>query len=302
MTTISRPADVLLPSATRDPDRVKADVTEFGYGILEGVLSPEAAAQVRGVLSAEIEKEERAGRLRESYTDRDAKNRRLQVVVDRHRCFQELVEHPVALELAEHILGPTYLDESYLLHSLSANVTRPGSAAMGIHSDTDYTRPYFTFPSFARMMWFLDDFDEEVGATRVVPGSHRNDRGPVKYGSVTYESVPALGPAGSMLVFDGRLYHGTGANNSADRERAGLIAGYIQPCLRPMWNFPMILDPAAMAEASPRVRQLCGYGTVNLGFDQPWLYAREDVARLAVGATRQTEDMRKQVRPEGVAQ
>ena len=31
------------------------------------------------------------------------------------------------LELTKHILGPTVLDESYLVHSVDANVTRPGT-------------------------------------------------------------------------------------------------------------------------------------------------------------------------------
>ena len=300
-TTVSLSTALALPRPTRNVEQVESDLTEFGYGILEGALSPEEAAEVRDIVAAEVAKEERAGALAEAYTDRDAKNRRLLTVVDRHKRFQDLVEHPVVLRLVRHLLGPSYLNEHYLLHSYSANVTRPGSAAMGIHADIDYLRPavpYFTFPAFAQVIWFLDDFDEEVGATRVVPKSHLLGHGPVKDGSVTYESVPAEGPAGSMLVFDGRLFHGTGANVSVDRERAGLIAGYIQPCLRPLAFYPMILDPEAMREASELVRQMLGYGTVNVGFDQPWRNAREDVAQLAVGQNRTIEDMRREVRPE----
>jgi len=296
-TTIALPQTDGLPEATTDLARVKADLDEFGYGIAKGVLSPEETARIRGILTEELEKDAAAGLRKESYTDRDAKNQRLSVLVDRHRCFQDLVEHPVVLDLVEDHLGPTYLGESYLLHAFTANVTKPGSTAMGLHSDTDFTRPYLDFPCFTRIMWFLDDFDEEVGATRVVPRSHVLGRGPTKDGSVAYESVPALGPAGSLMVFDGRLYHGTGANTSADRERAGLIAGYVQPWMRPMSFFPMILDPEVMAGASERVRTLCGYSTVNMGLDQPWKTARDDVAALAIGARRSVADMRAEVRP-----
>jgi ectoine hydroxylase-related dioxygenase (phytanoyl-CoA dioxygenase family) len=169
---------------------------------------------------------------------------------------------------------------------------------MGIHGDTDYLRPYFDFCALARMIWYLDDFDEEVGATRVVPRSHLWGRTPVKDGSVQYETVPAEGPAGSLLVYDGRLYHGTGANVSATRERAGLVAGYIQPCLRPMSFFPMILDPEVMKEASETVRLLLGYGTVTIGFDQPWRYASPEIKPLAIGDSRELVDKRREVRPE----
>lgn len=300
MKIMSVPVNMDLPKATRDIERVKSDVAEFGYGIVEDVLPAETVKEIRGILAAEIEKDEKAGRIKESYTDRDAKNRRLAVLVDRHKCFRDLAEHPLALEMAEFILGPTYLQESYLLHGFSANVTRPGSKEMGIHSDMDFTRPYYPFPAMARVIWFLDDFDEEVGATRVVPKSHLIERGPLKDGSVKYETVPALGPAGSILVYDARLYHGTGANISTDRERAGLIAGYIQPCLRPSANFPMTLDPEAMKDASETLRLLLGYGTVTIGFDQPWRYAREDVAALAIGEKRTLLDKRAEARPESV--
>jgi ectoine hydroxylase-related dioxygenase (phytanoyl-CoA dioxygenase family) len=284
------------PTATTDRDQVKADVAKFGYGIVKDALTPEQVRSMRAVLSAEIEKEEKAGNIKESYTDRDSANRRLSILMDRHPCFRDLVEDPMALDMASFILGPSYLNEPFLLHGLSANVTRPGSRDMGIHGDTDYILPHYDAPLFARVIWFLDDFDEEVGATRVVPGSHRLGHLPVKDGSVRYESVAAEGPAGSALIYDGRLYHGTGANSSKDRERAGVIAGYIHPWMRPMAFYPLLLNPEMMAGASERTRQLLGYSTVNMGFDLPWKYAPRDIEALRIGQRRSTEDLRKQVR------
>jgi ectoine hydroxylase-related dioxygenase (phytanoyl-CoA dioxygenase family) len=286
-----------LPKPTKNVDRVKADIAEFGYGILQDVLSPGEAREIRGVLSAEIEKEERAGALRESYTDRDAKNRRLRVIADRHKWFQDLLEHPVALALARHMLGPTYLDESYLVHSWGANVTRPGSTDMGIHGDQDYVIPYLNLSLQSRQIWCLDDFDDEVGATRMVPKSHLWGHNPIKDGTVVYESVPAEAPAGSLLVYDNRTYHGTGANRSTSRERPALIAGYTPPHLRPMVYWPSVLNPAAMKSASETVRLLLGYGRVTLGFDQPWLHALPEVEALSIGDRRTIEEKRGAVRP-----
>lgn len=290
-----------LPTATTDREQVKADVTKHGYGILKDALSPEQVRLMRSVLSREIEKEEKAGNVKESYTDRDATNRRLAILMDRHECFRDLVEDPMAMEMAQFILGPSYLNEPFLLHALSANVTRPGSRDMGIHGDTDYILPHYDAPLFARVIWFLDDFDEEVGATRVVPGSHRLGHLPIKDVSVRYESVAAEGPAGSALIYDGRLYHGTGANRSKDRERAGVIAGYIHPWMRPMGFFPLLLDPEMMKGASERCRQLLGYSTVNIGFDQPWKYAPAEIDALRVSHARPLEEMRHQVRQDETA-
>ena len=58
-------------------------------------------------------------------------------------------------------------------------------------------------------MWALTDFTEENGATRIVPGSHRFDSKP-EYGTHP-PSIPAEMSRGSVLVWNGSLWHGGGA-------------------------------------------------------------------------------------------
>jgi len=284
------------PNPTTDLAQVKADIDEFGYGIVKDALNQQEVDTLSAVISAEIEKEEKAGNLKESYTDRDNTNRRVNVLMDRHKCFLNLVDHPLAMEMASWFLGTSYLNESFLLHGLSANVTYPGCKDMGVHGDTDNLLPHINVPVHLRVIWCIDDFDEEVGATRVVPKSHLLGKYPEKDGSVKYETLAAVAPAGSALIYDGRLYHGTGANNSKDRQRAAIISGYIQPWMRPLACYPMILNPEAIAGASERCREILGYGTVHLGFDQPWRHATKEVTALTIGQKRSIEEMRAEVR------
>jgi ectoine hydroxylase-related dioxygenase (phytanoyl-CoA dioxygenase family) len=284
------------PSPTTDLEQVKADIVEFGYGIVKDVLSQPQVATLKSVITAEIEKEEKAGQIKESYTDRDNTNRRLNVLMDRHECFLDLIDHPMVMEIAPWFLGESYLNESFLLHGLSANVTYPGCKDMGVHGDTDNLLPHINVPVHLRVIWCIDDFDEEVGATRVVPKSHLLGKYPEKDGSVKYETLAAVAPAGSALIYDGRLYHGTGANNSKDRQRAAIISGYIQPWMRPLACYPMILNPKAIEKASEQCREILGYGTVHLGFDQPWRHATKEVTALTIGQKRSIEEMRAEVR------
>tara|TARA_B110000444_G_C18792323_1_gene573080 strand:+ start:590 stop:1483 length:894 start_codon:yes stop_codon:yes gene_type:complete len=281
---------------TTDLGQVKADITEQGYGIVTGVLSQQEIETIRAVIATEIEKEEKSGDIKESYTDRDNTNRRLNILVDRHECFLHLVDHPLAIEMASWFLGPSYLEESFLLHGLSANVTYPGCRDMGVHGDTDNVLPHVNVPVHLRMIWYIDDFDEDVGATRVVPRSHLFGKYPEKDGSLKYETVAAVAPAGSVLIYDGRLYHGTGANISKNRQRAAIISGYIQPWMRPLACYPMILNPKAIATASEQCRQILGYGTVHLGFDQPWRHSTEEVTSLTIGQKRTINEMRAEIR------
>lgn len=276
-----------LPQPTPDIEVAKADLQRAGYAILTGAVLPNKVNLVREVLATEIAREEEAdiNRVSRFFVDPDAKNRRLDRLPDRHPVFQELIEQPVLLEFVKYILGPTMLDESYLLHSLDANVTRPGSGEQFIHLDAARDTRDQAVPYQARFIWCIDDFDEENGATRIVPGSHRwNDRIDMT-GATYYESVPAVAPAGSLIIYTDMLLHGTGANISTNRQRASINFGYCQPWCRPLINFPLVLDPRSLEGASRTLRQLLGYSSVVNGFDSPWNSAPDELRSLVVPAT-----------------
>ena len=114
---------------------------------------------------------------REAGIDQDPKwvdgpeNQRVFGLLNKGAEFVELVEHPVVLALMEHLL-----DAAFLLSSITANVTGPGGYPMGLHYDQGYVpQPWPPVPLVANSIWMLDDFTEENGATRFVPGSHLED-------------------------------------------------------------------------------------------------------------------------------
>jgi len=276
-----------LPQPTRSLDTVRYDLDRAGYAILSDVLTQDEVREARQVLVDEIAREEAIdeNRVRRFFTDPDDTNRRLSRLPNRHRWFRDFLEHPVALELTRYILGPTLLNESYLVHSYGANLTRPGSGAQFVHLDRGMDFHDQSKPLQSRFIWCLDPFDAENGATRVVPGSHLwNDRVDMT-GATFYETVPAEAPPGSLIIYSDMLLHGTGANVSHDRERAGVIVGYCPPWCRPMINFPLVLDPAVIEGSSRTLRQLLGYSSVSIGFDEPWDGASDRLRALCVPAT-----------------
>jgi len=276
-----------LPQPTADKAQARADLARAGYAILTGVLTEAEAGEVRQVLIDEIAREEAIDPNRVSgfYTDPDSTNRRLSDLPSRHKWFRDLLEHPVALEFTKEILGPTLLNESYLVHSYGANVTRPGSAAQFVHLDRSLDFHGHTKPYQSRFIWCLEEFTEANGATRVVPGSHLwNDRVDMT-GATYYETVAAEAPAGAVIIYSDMLLHGTGANVSADRERAAVVVGYCPPWCRPMIQFPLVVDPQVMEGRSKTLRQLLGYTTVSIGFYEPWSGAAQSVRDLCVPVT-----------------
>jgi ectoine hydroxylase-related dioxygenase (phytanoyl-CoA dioxygenase family) len=78
-------------------------------------------------------------------------------------------------------------------------------------------------PLVCNSMWALTDVTEENGATRIVPGSHRWSQRPI-YGA-EHPSIAAEMKRGSVLIWNGSLWHGGGANRSAKR-RVGIAMNY----------------------------------------------------------------------------
>ena len=95
------------------------------------------------------------------------------------------------------------------------------------------------------------------GATRVVPGSHLLGHGP-DYGNLP-ETVPVTGPAGTVMVFDGRLWHQTGPNTTAGERRHGVLAYYCRPFMRQQENWFVSLKPEVLDRATPTLRHLLGW-------------------------------------------
>ena len=129
---------------------------------------------------------------------------------------------------------------------------------MVLHSDQGYMPLGTTYPVVANIMWMLTDFTEENGATRIVPGSHREEMPtePVDQD----RTIAAVGPAGTALVFDGRLWHGTGANRT-DEPRLGILSYFCRPFIRQQENLTMSLAPEVVAQCSAELLSILGFQT-----------------------------------------
>jgi ectoine hydroxylase-related dioxygenase (phytanoyl-CoA dioxygenase family) len=182
------------------------------------------------------------------------RTRRIFNLLARDPLFASVPLHPVVLPFVEEVL-----DEQCLLSSLTAIEMQPGQEAQPLHADDgsiSLPRPHPTVVCVA--LWALTDFDRANGATRLVPGSHQRDRRPAK--GEQADCVEAEMPAGSVLLYDGSLWHGGGTNSSADR-RVGIVVNHCAGFLRQEEN-QLLAVPRAMAATFPRrLQQMLGYGT-----------------------------------------
>ena len=89
-------------------------------------------------------------------------------------------------------------------------------------------------------IWLLDDFTSESGATRVVPGTHHLLTQPPKSFADPASRHPdqriIVAKAGSVLVFNGHLWH-SGTANKSSRPRRVLQCSFVG---RDEFRFPRI--------------------------------------------------------------
>ena len=251
-----------LPPPARDVEEGLAHIREFGLCIMTDVLAGPNLARARDALYRAAADDRARGRERKfglDYGDDDS-NQRVWNVLSRDSVFEDMIEHPLALAFVRGVLGwPA------LLGNLSANITGPGGGEMVLHADQIFVpEPWAADPQGLNVAWCLDDFTEANGATRIAPGSHRLNRAPrADEGDVP--TVPLEAPAGSMVVFESRVWHKTGFNRTADQRRAGVFGWYTKPNYRAQENWFLSQDPAIRTFASDDVLVLLGYKAEGLG-------------------------------------
>jgi ectoine hydroxylase-related dioxygenase (phytanoyl-CoA dioxygenase family) len=160
--------------------------------------------------------------------------------------------HESVLPIVEGVL-----DEGCLVSSLSSIAIDPDESAQPIHADDmviPLEKPHRAI--VCNSMWALTDFTAANGATRIAPGTH-HQANPV-YGA-DCETIPAEMAKGSVLIWDGALWHGGGANNTQAR-RTGLAMNYCAGFIRQQENQQLGLSPDLVKAFSPRLQELVGYG------------------------------------------
>ncbi len=226
-------------------ERIRRD----GFTIVENAIEPDLVE----ALNASLVRLERELDVRPAMNGFEGhKTVRIYNLLARGAPFERVPVHEQVLPLVEAILGA-----GCLISSLSSIAIDAGEKAQPIHADDmviPLAKPHI--PIICNSMWALTDFTDANGATRLVPGSHVKDN-PAYGGS--YETVPAEMKKGSVLVWDGALWHGGGANRTGER-RTGIAMNYCAGFIRQQENQQLGLKPSVVKGFSERLQELVGYG------------------------------------------
>ncbi len=223
-----------------------AAVQEAGYVVIPDLISTDVIDAIRSESEPFLRYDGR--------TEFEGhKTRRIYSVIEKTFSCNPLVDHPLVMALLDRLFMP-----NYLLSQLQVINVLPGEIRQPLHHDDGFyplARP--RKPIGAALIWALDDFTAENGATLVYPGSHL--WGDVPSAEIDVDKmVPAVMPAGSAVFFLGTLWHGAGANVT-DRPRLAATTQYCEPWARQQENYCLAISRERAKQCSHKIQSLLGY-------------------------------------------
>tara|TARA_R110000868_G_scaffold257575_2_gene514751 strand:+ start:1046 stop:1786 length:741 start_codon:yes stop_codon:yes gene_type:complete len=143
---------------------------------------------------------------------------RLANLVNKGDVFDIFYTHPRVLAGIAAVLGP-----SFKLSSLNYRAAKPGLGHQKLHVDWGNTMIDGDY-KVCNSIWLLDDFTENNGATRIVPGTHKLGISPhekMEDPSLAHpDEIIIKAPAGSVFIFNSHAWHGGTTNNTNKPRRS----------------------------------------------------------------------------------
>lgn len=242
-------------SAGDQYEHIRLHLKEEGWAVIPGVLSKGEAKNVLDRLWKEKEDLEKGGG--STYRpdiDPNAANVRVFNLIQVDKVFRDLISHPLALDMVESVLGA-----QFIISNFTANIARPGSQSMSLHSDQSIVVPDpWTRVWALNVIWCLTDVHKDNGATLFIPGSNK---------WTMRDEIPSNAPellrpfeakAGDVILMDGRLWHTSGHNVTQNEDRALLFGYYTAGFLRQQVNWTAQLPKELQDTLSEDMKDLLG--------------------------------------------
>ena len=230
-------------------------IKDRGYTVIPNFVSPKVVQHIRRVFDTEVPITE----MRAIGTD-TGRTFRSHNLLGKTRGVDFMFMDKRLRAIVEGVIGPrTQVNVTTLFNVL------PGETRQFLHQDDGLwpiPRPHPPF--LCNALLAIDDHDIENGATHLVPYSHKwHDRRVDQKVETTRIEMKS----GSIVFWEGGMWHAGGANTSKNRERLGFFMSHGVWYLRPQ-EIQLVSVPRDQARRMPKslLRQL-GYHRFGLGVD-----------------------------------
>jgi ectoine hydroxylase-related dioxygenase (phytanoyl-CoA dioxygenase family) len=193
------------PSATPD-SRGMSQLLVDGYVVLPGPVDAADLALLSRAYDEAVAAGDTGG-VRHGSTSVRANG-----LANREACFDPIYVHPPLLAAAREVISG-----DFKLSGLLARSVRPYVGAQMLHQDFPPLDDGWPMLGFILM---VDPFTRDNGATRFLRGSQWLAALPDEPEGADERTETVCGPAGSMIVFNGSVWHGHGPNRTSAARRS----------------------------------------------------------------------------------
>jgi ectoine hydroxylase-related dioxygenase (phytanoyl-CoA dioxygenase family) len=232
-------------------EQEKQNLDQLGYLVLQDFMDADLLDSLRKRVEELLAEEgDQAG----VEFKQEPQSRRLANLVNKGSIFERVIAMPRILECVSRVLGPEFKLSSLNMRSADphSDWVQPLHADVGAIADK---KGYWV----CNTVWMLDDFTNENGAIRVVPGSHRWGKLPQQAlqdaSAVHPDEILVTGQVGTVVVMNAHAWHGGTANHTSAPRRA-LHSFYTR------WDKPQqqyqkkLLRPEVQQRLTPDLRKL----------------------------------------------
>ena len=219
---------------TRQPfdldDGMRARVEELGLAETVEQLRTEGYGYIHEAADLDFNSRLRDTIRRLSSAGDRGDRRGASMLLDKDPIFVDVVLNPKLLVLVEIMCG-----KGAMISQLAASVRNRETPPIGLHSDQNwFPAPFPVHNQLLTFCWATDEFNEENGSTKIIPRSHLERRHPTAE-EIRDEpgSIPTECPAGSVVVWDGSVWH-SNHQRTTEGERIVLHITYSRLALRPV--------------------------------------------------------------------
>lgn len=241
-------------------EKIVQQIKDDGYAVINGVLSSQECDTYKEYLNQDVERYMPLHANAKAAAPNGLHNLSGEKVLfnlhNKRLEYYNLLAHPTVLNVLDVILkeGSYLNNEPYYLYNNSARSPFKGTEQQ-LHLDSRFPGTKYVF--VANVLWMLDDFTKESGATRVVPQSHKSGEYAVD-GKKYPNEILVTAPKGSVLIFDASLWHGSSYKEN-EEERWALTLGYARWFRKPAYDYMQNTPAEIFNKLSDKQKELMGF-------------------------------------------
>jgi len=225
-------------------EEFRKKLQQNGYCKFENVIQKELLDKLRDQIDEGIEVDRKNNQSRGNYS---------YVAQNKGQAFVDLLELSPLQKYIDDVISPTCILHSYNTISLKKDVSNKIQNA--IHRDSPrFCTPYLLS---VQILYMIDDFTKQNGATYILKGSHLSEERPSE--DYFYKNAIQLeGKAGDAVIFDSMLWHAGGTNNT-DNARRGITKVFTRSFMKQQIDYTKITKKEIIEKLSERGLRLLGF-------------------------------------------